>query len=218
MKRIIFALLVLSLAFTVKAQKIPERKADKPHMMERKKQHHKMDMQKLNLTEGQKSKFKSQNESFRKQMEELKKNENITVKEWKSKMEGLRKQHKNNVAGILTGDQKAQLEKMKVEGKVKHEALTKERAEKMKVHLGLTDEQSAKMESNRKEMGGKMKAIRDNKSLSEEQKREEMKELHKMQKENMKSVLTEDQLKKLKETKHHKPGGERRKTEMKQPV
>ena len=216
MKRIIFTALVLSFTVAAKAQEMPERKADKPHMMERKRQHHGMDMQKLNLTEDQKAKFKSQNETFRKQMEELKKNDNITVKEWKSKAEGLRKEHKNNMAALLTSDQKAQLEKSKAEGKVKHEAMTKERAEKMKTRLGLTDEQSAKMESNRKEMGEKMKVIRENKSLSEEQKREQMKELHKMQKENMKSVLTAEQLKKLKDSHHKRPDGERKNPEAKQ--
>ena len=205
MKKIIFPLIALSLVFTVKAQEIPERKADKPHMMERKRNHHGMDMKKLDLTEDQKAKFKSQNESFRKQMEELKKNDNITVKEWRSKAEGLRKDHKAKMQSILTPDQKNKLEKMKVEGKARHEEMGKERSEKMKTRLGLTDEQASKMESNRKEAAEKMKAIRENSALSEEQKRTQLKELHKKQQENMKSILTEEQLKKLKETPHHKP-------------
>ncbi len=210
--------MILSLAFTVKAQEIPERKSGRPHMMERKRQHHGMEMQKLNLTEDQKTKFKLQRESFHKQMEELKKNDNITVKEWKNKAETLRKEHKASMNGILTGDQKAQLEKMKAEGKAKHEEMAKQRGAKMKTHLGLSDEQSAKMESNRKEIGEKMKAIRENKSMSDEQKKENMKELMKKQKENMKSILTEDQLKKLKESKHRGPGGDRKKPETKQMI
>lgn len=52
----------------------------------------------------------------------------------------------------------------------------------MKTELGLTDAQSAKIESNRKEMGEKMKTIRENKSLSDEQKKEQMKELMKNRK------------------------------------
>ena len=63
-----------------------------------------------------------------------------------------------------------------------------------------------------------MKAIRENKSLSDEQRKEQMKEMMKKQKENMKSILTEDQLKKLKETQHQKPKGERKKPETKQTI
>lgn len=218
MKKIILSTLVLSLAFAMQAQEIPERKGGRPPMMDRQKHHRGMDFQKLNLTEDQKAKFKTQNETFRKQMEELKKNDNITVKDWKAKMENIRKEHKNNTQNILTSEQKAQVEKMKAEGKAKHEAMGKERGDRMKTALGLTAEQSAKMQSNRKEIGEKMRSLRESTSLSDEQKREQMKELMKKQKESMKSILTEEQLKKLKETKHRRPEGERRKPEMKQTI
>lgn len=227
MKKIILSVFVLSMAVALQAQEIPERKAERPqmqegrdHHMQKGGKHHgqNMDMQKLNLTEDQKAKFKSQRENIHKQMEELKKNDNITVKEYRSKMESIRKEHKASTENILTGEQKGQLEKMKAEGKAKAKTMGKERAEKMKANLGLTDEQSAKMESNRKAMGKKMKAIRENKLLSDQQKKENMKELMKKQKENMKSVLTEEQLKKLKEMKHQRPEGERKKPEMKQTI
>ena len=61
------------------------------------------------------------------------------------------------------------------------------------------------MEKNRSETAAKMKTINENKSLSEDQKKEEMKNLMKAQKENTKSILTEDQLKKLQEGKKHHP-------------
>lgn len=210
-------MVVLSVVATANAQEIPERKSERPQMMERKHHRDGMDLKKLNLTEDQKAKFKSQKEAFHKQMEELKKNDNITVKEWRSKMENLRKEHKASMDGILTPEQKTQMQKMKEEGKAKREAFDKKRGERMKTELGLTDEQSAKMESNRKEMGEKMKAIRENKSLNDDQKKEQMKELFKKQKENMKSVLTEEQLKKLKES-HRGHDGDQRKKEAKQRI
>jgi len=208
MKKIILSAIIVSLAFTVNAQEIPERKGGRPMMHHKQRGHHdrKMALKQLNLTDAQKEQFKSQNESFRKQMAELKKNENITVKEWKSRMESLRKDHKAKMDGILTTDQKAQLEKIKTDGRAKHEEIMKQRADRMKTHLGLTEEQSAKMEKSRKEMAEKMKAIRENKSLSDEKKREEMKELAEKQKETMKSILTEEQLKKMKEGRKHRPG------------
>ncbi|MBK6383226.1 MAG: hypothetical protein IPF69_07105 [Chitinophagaceae bacterium] len=227
MKKIILSAIVLTIAAGIQAQEIPERKGERPHMQEgrnhhmqkgRKQHGQHMDMQKLNLTEDQKAKFKTQRETFHKQMEDLKKNENITVKEYKTRLENIRKEQKSTADRILTSEQKSQLEKMKADRKGKAEQMGKQRSERMKTELGLTDAQSAKIESNRKEMGEKMKTIRENKSLSDEQKKEQMKELMKKQKENMKSVLTEEQLKKLKDTNHKRPEGERKRPEMKQTI
>jgi Spy/CpxP family protein refolding chaperone len=221
MKKLIFSTAIIAMVLAVQAQEIPERKSEKPMMHQKNRGHrpmHGMDMKQLNLTDAQKEQFKTQKESFRKQMEELKKNDNITVKEWRGKAEALRKQHKEQTQSILTKEQKSQLEKMKEEGKAKREALGKERAEKMKTTLGLSDEQSAKMQTNRVKTGEKMKAIREDKSLSDDQKKENMKELHKEQKEFMKSVLTEEQLNKMKELRHNKQNGEKRKPEMKQTI
>jgi Spy/CpxP family protein refolding chaperone len=211
MKKIILSALVLSLSFALKAQEIPERKAERPMMMHgQHKDHHGMggmDMQKLNLTDAQKEQFKTQRESFRKQMEELKKNDNITVKEWKSRMETLKKDQKTKMQSILTSDQKAQLEKMKAEHKAMNEIDAKARMEKMKLHLGLTDEQAAKMNKNRTEMMEKMKALREDDKMDAEKKKEQMHDLMKKQKEQMKSILTEEQMKKLQEGRKQGHGG-----------
>jgi hypothetical protein len=212
MKKILLMLLAGSFAaLSVNSQEIPERKRDGqgPHERHGKMHHRKggaMGLHKLNLTDAQKEQMKSQHENFRKQMEELKKNDNITVKEWKTRMENLRKENKTKMENILTAEQKAQVEKMKIEKKAMHEVDAKARLEKMKIHLGLSQEQASKIEKNRKEMAEKMKAIRENKSLNDEKRREEMKELMKKQKENMKSILTEEQLNKMKEGKKHGPG------------
>ncbi len=210
MKKILSTVLAGAIiTFSVQAQEIPERKRDGKGIHERHgKMHHRpggMDFQKLNLTEGQKEQMKMQRENFRKQMEDLKKNDNITVKEWKARMENLRKEHKSKMENILTAEQKAQLQKMKSDRLAMHEVDAKARIEKMKIHLGLTDEQAAKIEKNRIEISGKMKAIRENNSLSPEKKREEMRELMKKQRESMKSVLTEEQQKKLQESRRHRP-------------
>jgi Spy/CpxP family protein refolding chaperone len=201
MKKIILSALILSLSVAVKAQE-PQRKMEKHMMHQRHKDHHRMPgmmMQKLNLTEEQKTKFKAQHESFRKQMEELKKNDNITVKEWKSRMEALRKDNKAKLDGILTNEQKVQIEKMKAEHKAMQEVDAKARMEKMKIHLGLTDEQAEKLKKNHEEMAEKMKALRENDKIDAEKKKEQMKELMKQNKEKMKSILTEEQIKKMQE-------------------
>jgi periplasmic protein CpxP/Spy len=107
---------------------------------------------------------------------------------------------------------------MKTEGKAKHESRMKERGEQMKKELGLSADQSAKMEKNRLEMTQQMKAIREDKALNDEQKREKSKELMKQQKEKTKSILTEEQQKKMKEMRKHKPRMEGKKAETKEMI
>jgi hypothetical protein len=197
MKKIALSLLIASMTVvTLQAQDMDTRQ----HKMHGG-PHFGMMTEKLNLSEDQKVKMKTINEDFQAQMTELKKNDNITVKEWKSKMQTLRKDQHAKMQGLLTGEQKAQLEKMKADHKALREVDAKARTEKMKIKLGLTDDQAAKISRNHSEMAEKLKAIHDNNALDEASKKEQMKEVMKQQKETMKSILTEEQMKKLHDSK-----------------
>ncbi|MFZ9387466.1 MAG: hypothetical protein ACO25B_06255 [Chitinophagaceae bacterium] len=220
MKKILLAATAAFLAIAVQAQDIPERKRDgfKPREGHGRMQHRRpggMEFQKLNLTEDQKKQVREQHENMRKQMEELRKNENITVKELKTRMENLRKEQRSGMEKILTKEQKTQLEKMKSDRKAMHEVDARARAEKMKIRLGLSEDQFAKLEKNRRETGEKMRAIRENKSLSMEQQREQMRELMKKQRESMQSILTEEQKKQMKEEMKRGPRPDDKKAGMK---
>lgn len=200
MKKIVLSLLIISMAaVTTQAQDMRPRK----HNMQR--DRHVMMAEKLNFSEDQKAKMKTMNEEFRTKMMDSRKNDNITVKEWKGRMETLRKDHKTKMEGLLTGEQKAQIEKMKTERKAMRDIDAKARMGKMKIRLGLSDEQASKFSKNHSEMEEKMKALRENKTLDGEKKREQMEELMKEQKEKMKSILTEEQMKKLQERKGQRP-------------
>jgi len=203
MKKLIVCFVLTAISFSaIQAQERP--------FHEGKRQHHKMALEKLNLSEDQKAKFKTLNEGFRKEMQDLEKQDNITLKEWKSRKEKLRNDHKKSIEGLLTNDQKEQLKKMKADREVQLADRGEKRMEMMKEKLALTDDQSAKMKELRSSMSEKMKGIRENKSLEPEQKKEQMKDLMKQNKEKMKSILTDEQLKKLEERKHQR--GEKRKT------
>ena len=77
----------------------------------------------------------------------------------------------------------------------------------MKKELNLTDEQTAAVEKNQAEMLKKIRAVRDNKSLTDDQKKEEFKALHQKEQEDLKSIFNEEQLKKYEEQKkHHRHG------------
>jgi Spy/CpxP family protein refolding chaperone len=198
MKKLIVSVILTAISFAaMQAQEGPEFRKGKRH-------HHEMAIQKLNLSEDQKTKFRTLNEGFRKEMEELQKQDNITVKEWKSRKEKLRTDHKKSIERLLTNDQKEQLKKMQADREVQSTARGEKRMDMMKEQLALTNEQSAKMKELRSELSEKMKGIRENKSLEPEQKKEQMKDLMKQNKEKMKSILTDEQLKKLQERKHQK--------------
>lgn len=165
---------------------------------------HRFDMtQKLNLTDEQKTELKSVNEDYKQQMTELKKNEDITVREWKSKMATIRKDHHEKVEKLLTPEQKASLKKMRQEHKNDMKKHGEQRLEKMKKELGLTDDQVSALKKNHEDMAQKFKAVHDDKSLTDEQKKVQLKEYKKQQHDSLKSILTPEQLQKLEQHKKH---------------
>jgi Spy/CpxP family protein refolding chaperone len=195
MKKTIVCAFLLAVAIqSINAQGIPERKRGRTHNLK-----HHDSFKELNLSEDQRSKFKDLNADFHKQMQELKKNDNITVKEWREKMGTLRKDHRSQMQSILTTEQKAMLEKSKEERKGRNKERAEGRFQRMETQLGLTTEQTARLKENRSAISAKMKAIREDKSLDEAQKKEQQKELWKKQKDEFRSILTDEQLKKLHE-------------------
>lgn len=168
-------------------------------------------MQQLNLTDEQKSEMKTINDDFKQQMTDLKKSEDkITVTEWKSKMATIRKDHHEKVDKVLTDDQKTSLKKMMREhrGFMGHHGGAR-RLEQMKKDLNLTDDQVNALKKNHEAMAQKFKAIRDDKSLTEDQKKAEVKKFKQDQHESLKSILTPEQLQKLEQQKQqHKHHGQ----------
>lgn len=164
----------------------------------------------LNLTDNQKTEMKAINDDFKQQMTELKKSEDkITVTEWKSKMATIRKDHRDKVEKVLTDDQKASLKKMHKDRGNRFHQHGKNRMDRMKKELNLTDDQSAALQKSFGESMQKMKAVHDDKSLTEDQKKAQFKSLHEQQQASMKSILTPDQWNKFQEMKknhgHKKP-------------
>ena len=74
----------------------------------------------------------------------------------------------------------------------------------MKKELNLTDDQVNALKKNHEAMAQKFKAMREDKNLSEDQKKAEMKEFRKQQHESLKSILTPEQLQKLEQQKKHR--------------
>ena len=152
---------------------------------------------KLHFSDQQKQQLKDINSQYRKQLTDLNKNLDITVREQHAKLADLRKSHLQQVEALYTPEQKTQIQKMKDERKQMAEVNAKARAEKMKIRLGLSDDQAQKLKDLRTATASKMKDLRSNQSLSTDQKREQIRKIIAEQKEQMKSVLTPDQQKQM---------------------
>lgn len=161
-------------------------------------------MSQLNLTDEQKAEMKTINEDFRKQFSELQKNEDITVREWKSKMKSIREDHQQKVQQVLTEEQKSKMQKLHQDRKGKFHKRGKHNFDNLKKELNLTPEQESALKQQRTETIQKMKTIKEDKSLSDEQKKVEMKKFREQQQQSLKSILSEEQINKLKEKKSHR--------------
>lgn len=161
-------------------------------------------MQQLNLSEDQKAEMKTINEDFKKQLTELQKNEDITVREWKTRMKDIREGHQSKIQQVLTDEQKASMDKLRQDRKGKMHKRGHRGADSLKKELNLSPEQETALKQQRTDMREKMKAIKEDKSLNEEQKKVEFKKFREQQHQSLKSILTEEQINKLQQKKSHR--------------
>ncbi len=222
MKRILTSALVILFTIGALQAQTTTKEKHKGHKQEQKMAYHK-----LNLSADQQARMKMVREDFKKQTEELKKQDNLTVAEMKKRREALHKEHKANVEAILTADQKPQIAKMKSEGKQRGKVSKKEfngardtltRAGKpiqgrsakkggpeLGKELNLTTDQQAKMKEIRKEYKNKLESVRNDDALTQEQKKTRIKELMKQQQEQVKMILTKEQIEKMESLKKERP-------------
>ncbi len=170
MKKTLIALLAFTLAGTgVFAQQNGTKK------FQHRKHHHGRMAAQLNLTEQQKKQSEVYRADFRRKMHELNKLENITVKEQRDRRMALKKDMKQKLDGLLTSEQKATMTRLKAERKAKADIGYANRLGRMKEKLSLTEAQVSQLKKAREENQLKMKGIRENESLTREQRREKMK-------------------------------------------
>ncbi|MBX2921726.1 MAG: hypothetical protein KF746_06015 [Chitinophagaceae bacterium] len=205
MKKMSLSILAIAITFTgIYAQEKTDSsfKQRKAHAMD----HHpgKMrkgphaDYSKLNLSKEQQDALVKINQDYRNSMTELRKKEaTTTVKDYKEQMQALNKKRHEQVQNIFTPEQKDQLAKMRAERKSKFDSSAKNRHQKMKADLGLSNDQSAKMKTLREATGKKVKAIKEDASLTDQEKKQQVMAAFKQQHEDMKSILTPEQMKKL---------------------
>ena len=161
-------------------------------------------MGQLNLTDAQKQQARALNEDYNAKVKNLEKDDNITLKDYRTQKAALENERKSKFQALLTPDQKNKIAQDKKERSEKMEMMAQKRMDKMKADLSLTDDQVAKIQDQRKSSIEQMKAIRENSSLSEEQKKEQFMDLRKSRKESLNSILTADQIKKREEMRNNR--------------
>jgi Spy/CpxP family protein refolding chaperone len=212
MKKIIVAVAAVAISFTSIAQDQQGKKWDKKDRTEQRGGHSKI-AEKLNLTDAQKTQAKTLNESFRKQMQELKANTSITDDQRKERREALAKEHRSQFEAILTPEQKAKAQDLKKdfkgdkkegrgerkEGKKDFGKGGEKNFEKMQQELGLTADQTSRMKSVNDKFKTDIQSIHSNSSLTQDQKKEQMQSLQKKHREEIQSLLTDEQKSKMKD-------------------
>ncbi len=204
MKKILSLTAIIFAGFvTLQAQDVKSKEGKQKHAqhkkMGEKRQHQGKMMKNIDFTEAQKAQMKAINEEHRQQMQELRKNENITVKEQRTQMAAIQKDHREKMQNLMTPEQKQEMAKARDEQRKNHTEAGKQRSEKMKEELGLNNEQAARLAESNKAAAEKMKAIKANESLTQQQKMEQVKTIKEEQKKIRESILTADQLSKMKE-------------------
>lgn len=165
----------------------------------------------LNLTEAQQAQMKADNKNFKAQMEALSKDENISVKEQKARKAAIMAEQKAKRDALLTTEQKAQLQADRKAMGEKRKAMDKKRGANMQQELGLNNDQAAKLKAQNQATQEKVKAIKANTTLTEAQRREQMKAVKDAASAERKQILTTEQQDKMKEMKKDKKGGQYKK-------
>ena len=202
MKKIITGMLVLAaFVFSANAQE-----AGKEKFKDHGQYHHRKHWmaKDLNLSAEQKEQMKAIHEATKNQLMELSKNENITVKEFKTRKEAIHKEQKEKINNLLTAEQKAQIAKNKEAQKEKYVTMRAKRLEEMKSKLNLSDEQVTQIKASHEAQRAKADAIRDNEQLSKEERMQQLSALRGENKNELKKILTEEQLLKLEQMKKEK--------------
>jgi N-methylhydantoinase B/oxoprolinase/acetone carboxylase alpha subunit len=147
----------------------------------------------VRFTPDQRKQMQAINIDYRKKSSDLYKNDNLTLREYKSQLLALQKDKKNKLQAILTTDQKAKIVEFKKKRQENAQVMAAARLERLKINLKLSDQQAATIKSQEQNLRVQMQSIRDNDNLMRQQKMEQIKALLAKQKDAIKSVLTPEQ-------------------------
>jgi Spy/CpxP family protein refolding chaperone len=164
----------------------------------------------LHYTPEQRRQIRDINTDYHKKATDLFKNDNLTLRQYKAGLIALQKDKKSKMQALLTPQQKEQVAKGKQRMAENAQVMAAARMERLKIRLGLSDQQVATLKTKEEALRSQLKAIHENDDLLPQQKMEQFKELIGKRKEIIKSVLTPEQQTKFSEMESAREGREHR--------
>ena len=158
----------------------------------------------IKMTEDQRNQAKAINESYEKQISALYSNDKLRLGEFKTKSAELRKIRKDKLTAILTQEQKDKIESFKKKREENQQVMAAARLERMKIELGLKDNQVVSIKAAEVSLHEQLKAMHEDETVLPEMKRGQMKALMEKHKETVKAILTPEQAIKLESMKRNK--------------
>ena len=147
------------------------------------------------------------NKDYRQKSQDLFKQDNITLKQYKAGLIALQKEKKDKLQGLLTQQQKDEMAARRKRMSENAQVMAVAHLERMKLHLGLNDDQVAKIKAGQENLRSQAKAIRENDNLLPQQKMQQMRTLMAKRDDTYKTVLTADQYTQFEKMRHHPGGG-----------
>src|SRR6185437_8289099 len=147
----------------------------------------------IHYTPEQRKQLMAINKEYRQKSEDLFKQDNITLREYKAGLVALQKEKKEKMAALLTPQQKDQVAARRNRMDENRKVMEAAHLERLQLRLNLTDDQVAKIKAGNENLHKQVKAIHENDNLLPQQKREQMKALLAKRTDTYKSVLTPEQ-------------------------
>lgn len=149
----------------------------------------------LQLTPDQEARIKANRENMKQQREAVNNDASLTQDQKKVKMMELNKSRKTSMNSILTPEQKAKLQADRKNWNSRNKG--KRGGGQMMNGLNLSEDQKSQIKANHDQLRQQRDAIKNDSSLTQDQKKVKMRELAKSYKDNMNSILSAEQKAKM---------------------
>jgi Spy/CpxP family protein refolding chaperone len=161
----------------------------------------------VRLTPEQRKQVMAINKDYRQKSQDLFKQDNITLKQYKAGLIALQKEKKAKVEALLTPLQKDQQAASRRLREDRADLMASTRLERLRQALNLTDDQVSKLKTGQDNLRSQAQAIHKNDNLLPQEKREQLKALMTTRNDNFKTILTPDQYSKFQQMRSHHRGG-----------
>jgi Spy/CpxP family protein refolding chaperone len=153
----------------------------------------------LNLTKEQQEKIGPIFENEMKEMRTVKEDSSLTPEQKREKVKAIHQTTRENINKILTPDQQKKFAEMKEDTRENRQGMVEKRIEMMSENLNLTEQQKKDIKPIIENEMKEMRTVREDSSLTPEQRREKTKAIRQTTKEAINKILTPDQQKKYAE-------------------